>query len=133
MGDTDGEPQWLSAQQQATWRQFVAIMTRLPAALDTQLQQDSRLTHFDYFVLSTLSEAPDRRLRLRDLAEFANASLSRLSHAPVGPTPIGVFRDVEAPRYDELVREQVTDAVAARGRGRLEDLLAAGNVWDVVD
>lgn len=74
------EPHWLSDDQQAAWRSLVAIVTRLPAALDTQLQRDSSLTHFDYFVLSVLSEDANRRIQLRDLAKFANASLSRLSH-----------------------------------------------------
>ncbi|WP_328812829.1 MarR family winged helix-turn-helix transcriptional regulator [Rhodococcus sp. NBC_00297] len=74
------EMRWLTPAQQDAWRVLVAFVTRLPAALDTQLQRDSGLTHFDYFVMATLSEAPDRRLRLRDLADFANASLSRLSH-----------------------------------------------------
>lgn len=74
------EPLWLTDAQQAAWRALVAIVTRLPAALDTQLQRDSALTHFDYFVLSGLSENPDRRIQLRDLATYANASLSRLSH-----------------------------------------------------
>ncbi len=74
------EPHWLTDAEQAAWRSLVAIVTRLPAALDTQLQRDSGLTHFDYFVLSGLSENPDRRIQLRDLATYANASLSRLSH-----------------------------------------------------
>lgn len=74
------EPCWLTDSQQEAWRSLVAIVTRLPAALDTQLQRDSSLTHFDYFVLSVLSEDPNRRIQLRDLAKFANASLSRLSH-----------------------------------------------------
>ncbi|MGB3772425.1 MAG: MarR family transcriptional regulator [Rhodococcus sp. (in: high G+C Gram-positive bacteria)] len=74
------ETRWLDSDQQDAWRALVALITRLPAALDTQLQRDSGLTHFDYFVLATLSEAPGRRLRLRDLADIANASLSRLSH-----------------------------------------------------
>jgi 2-oxoglutarate/2-oxoacid ferredoxin oxidoreductase subunit beta len=59
-------------------------------------------------------------------------ALSRLSHNPTGPTPIGVFRDVTAPVYDELVREQVAQARSERGRGELAELLASGNVWDVV-
>ena len=50
------EARWLSDSEQAAWRSLVAIVTRLPAALDTQLQRDSGLTHFDYFVLSSLSE-----------------------------------------------------------------------------
>ncbi|MEE2033800.1 MarR family winged helix-turn-helix transcriptional regulator [Rhodococcus chondri] len=73
-------PRWLDASQQQAWRTLVALITRLPAALDTQMQRDEDMTHFEYFVLALLSEAPDRRLRLSALADEANASLSRLSH-----------------------------------------------------
>ncbi|GAA4480757.1 MarR family winged helix-turn-helix transcriptional regulator [Rhodococcus olei] len=71
---------WLNDEQQLAWRELIALTTRLPAALDTQLQRDAKLTHFEYFVLAVLSEAPDRRLQLSTLAAQANASLSRLSH-----------------------------------------------------
>lgn len=71
---------WLTAEQQQAWRPLIALAMRLPAALDAQLQRDADLTHFEYFVLSVLSEAPDRRLSLSALAADANASLSRLSH-----------------------------------------------------
>ncbi|MFD6860384.1 MarR family winged helix-turn-helix transcriptional regulator [Rhodococcus sp. NPDC060090] len=74
------EPRWLDDRQQTAWRSLVSVITRLPAALDTQMQRDADLTHFEYFVLAVLSEAPDRRLQLSVLAEDANASLSRLSH-----------------------------------------------------
>lgn len=74
------DPRWLDDRQQKAWRSLVAVITRLPAALDTQMQRDADLTHFEYFVLAVLSEAPDRRLQLSTLAEEANASLSRLSH-----------------------------------------------------
>lgn len=81
MGAQDStETKWLTGPQQEAWRSLVALVTRLPAALDTQLQRDSDLTHFEYFVLAVLSESPDRRLRLSELACQANASLSRLSH-----------------------------------------------------
>ncbi|KAA0021048.1 MarR family winged helix-turn-helix transcriptional regulator [Antrihabitans cavernicola] len=71
---------WLKPEQQRAWRAIIALSMRLPAALDTQLQRDSDITHFEYFVLAVLSEAPERRLRHSELAERANASLSRLSH-----------------------------------------------------
>ena len=86
------EPRWLTDSQQEAWRSVVAIITRLPAALDTQLQRDSSLTHFDYFVLSVLSEDTNRRIQLRDLAKFANASLSRLSHVVTKLEKIGWVR-----------------------------------------
>jgi len=59
-------------------------------------------------------------------------ALSRLSHNPVGPTPIGIFRDVRRPVYDELLREQVEQAQAGQRDGDLASLLGSGNVWDVV-
>ncbi|WP_369023984.1 MarR family winged helix-turn-helix transcriptional regulator [Nocardia cyriacigeorgica] len=55
-------------------------MTRLPGALDTQLQREAGLTHFEFWVLSLLSEEPGHRLQMSELAHRANASLSRLSH-----------------------------------------------------
>ncbi|WP_305091578.1 MarR family winged helix-turn-helix transcriptional regulator [Prescottella sp. R16] len=76
----DTDTPWLTPDQQAAWRTLVALITRLPAALDTQLQRDAGITHFEYFVLAVLSEADGRRLRLSELAADANASLSRLSH-----------------------------------------------------
>ncbi len=58
-------------------------------------------------------------------------ALSRLALNPVGPTPIGIFRDVDRPVYDDLVREQVEQSRAQQGDGDLQALLASGNVWDV--
>lgn len=76
----DEQPRWLSAGEQAAWRPFVALLFRLPAALDQQLQRDAGITHFEYMVLASLSEAPGRTLRMSDLATMASGSLSRLSH-----------------------------------------------------
>jgi DNA-binding MarR family transcriptional regulator len=72
--------EWLSDEQQAAWRPFIALLLRLPTALDAQLQKDAGINQFDYLVLSALSEAPCRTLRMSDLAATANSSLSRLSH-----------------------------------------------------
>jgi 2-oxoglutarate/2-oxoacid ferredoxin oxidoreductase subunit beta len=57
-------------------------------------------------------------------------ALARLAPSPTGPTPIGVFRDVAAPVYDDMVREQVERAKAAK-EPDLRALLESGNVWDV--
>jgi DNA-binding MarR family transcriptional regulator len=71
---------WLSPEEQAAWRSFVALLIRLPAALEAELQKDAGISHFEYLVLSSLSEAPGRTLRMSDLAALASGSLSRLSH-----------------------------------------------------
>ena len=59
-------------------------------------------------------------------------ALSRLSHNPTGPTPLGIFRSVERPVYDDLLNAQVEQARADRGTGDLQALLDSGNAWDVV-
>jgi DNA-binding MarR family transcriptional regulator len=58
----------------------VSTFTLLPAALDSQLQREAGMTHFEFEVMVALSRQPDRSLQLKDLAVIANGSLSRLSH-----------------------------------------------------
>ncbi|MDY7085787.1 MAG: MarR family transcriptional regulator [Actinomycetota bacterium] len=74
------EPRWLTDEQQQTWRRFVEVLIKVPAALEAQLQRDAGLTHMGYIVLVRLSEQPDRRLAMSKLAKSVTASLSRLSH-----------------------------------------------------
>jgi DNA-binding MarR family transcriptional regulator len=78
--DTGVQAPWLDEDEMAVWLQVVGLITRLPAALDVQLQRDSGMSHFEYAAMARLSEAPDRTLRMSTLAAFANGSLSRLSH-----------------------------------------------------
>jgi 2-oxoglutarate ferredoxin oxidoreductase subunit beta len=58
-------------------------------------------------------------------------ALSRLTLGTVGATPVGVFRDVEAPVYDELMEEQLETAKAQRGEGDLAALIASGDTWTI--
>ena len=71
---------WLNEDQQRAWRKLAAVTMLLPAALEAQLQRDADLTHFGYWVLAMLSEAPDRAVRMSELAARSNGSQSRLSH-----------------------------------------------------
>ncbi|WP_033340585.1 MarR family winged helix-turn-helix transcriptional regulator [Catenuloplanes japonicus] len=74
------DTQWLSREELATWVRLLTVVELLPSRLDTQLRRDSALTHFDYYVLAMLSEAPERTLRMTALAERTAATLARLSH-----------------------------------------------------
>ncbi|HEV7887943.1 MAG TPA: 2-oxoacid:ferredoxin oxidoreductase subunit beta [Acidimicrobiales bacterium] len=58
-------------------------------------------------------------------------TLSRLSHGPYEPTPVGVFRTVERPAYGEQIQRQLLDAQDRQGPGDLEALLASGSTWQV--
>jgi DNA-binding MarR family transcriptional regulator len=71
---------WLDADEQRAWLRLAGVMLKLSPALDSQLQRDSDLTHFDYLCLAMLSETEGRTLRMSDLASRTNASLSRVSH-----------------------------------------------------
>ena len=74
------QPRWLDDEERAAWLRLVGVVELLPGALDTQLRQDSGLSHFEYFSLAMLSEAPDHTLRMGALAQRTNATLPRLSH-----------------------------------------------------
>ena len=74
------DTRWLDADEQRAWLKLAGVMLRLAPALDSQLQRDSEMTHFEYLSLAMLSEAEGRTLRMSALAGLVNASLSRLSH-----------------------------------------------------
>jgi DNA-binding MarR family transcriptional regulator len=73
-------PRWLTAAELRAWLPVGGLLLKLPAALDAQMLRDSGLSHFEYLVLASLSEAPERTRRMSALAALANGSLSRLSH-----------------------------------------------------
>lgn len=75
------EPRWLSTDEQHTWRSFLGATRAVFEALDRELQRDAGMPHAYYVMLVALSEAPDRRLRMSDLARVTGSSASRLSHA----------------------------------------------------
>ncbi len=74
------DTRWLDAAEMNAWVKLIAVVELLPGVLDSQLRRDAGLTHFEYFVLAMLSEAPDRTLRMTALAHRTNATLPRLSH-----------------------------------------------------
>ena len=74
------ETPWLEPAEREAWLRLIAVVELLPGALDAQLRRDSGLTHFEYYVLAMLSEAPERTLRMTSLAQRTNATLPRLSH-----------------------------------------------------
>jgi 2-oxoglutarate ferredoxin oxidoreductase subunit beta len=57
--------------------------------------------------------------------------LSRLGNVDDGVTPIGVFRSVSRPSYDDQVQAQVDSAIAKQGPGDLAALLASGDTWTI--
>lgn len=78
--DGSSEVRWLDDEEMSAWVRLAAVLELLPGVLDSQLRRDAQLTHFEYFVLAMLSEAPERTLRMTALAARTTATLPRLSH-----------------------------------------------------
>ncbi len=65
---------------QELWRIFLSANVQLMERLDHELQQRSNLNLTDFEILSVLSESPDHRLRMSDLARQVLVSRSRLTY-----------------------------------------------------
>jgi DNA-binding MarR family transcriptional regulator len=76
-----GETRWLDAHEQQAWRAFLQSHVLLFAQLESELAGTAGVPMAYYEIMVQLSEAPDRQLRMSDLAAFSNQSRSRLSHA----------------------------------------------------
>ncbi|MER7335972.1 MULTISPECIES: MarR family transcriptional regulator [unclassified Micromonospora] len=88
---------WLDPDEQRTWRAFLTASRALMETLDRELQHDAGMPHAYYEILVRLSEAPQRRLRMSDLAEASGSSRSRLSHAVARLEAAGWVRREECP------------------------------------
>lgn len=119
-------PRWLDGEQQDSWRAFATAMVKLRWALECQLQQDAGLSFVEYHALARLSEQPRHTMRMSELAEVTNASLSRLSHL------------IKRLEYRELVRREpdpkdgrFTNAILTRAGMRLLSASAPAHVAKV--
>jgi len=77
--NSSSTPRWLNATEMKAWRGYIIASRRLLEALDLDLDAHE-LSMADYEILAQLSDAPDRRMRMSELAEVAMLSRSRLSH-----------------------------------------------------
>lgn len=142
------ETRWLNAEQQVAWRAYLLGTARLMAKLDDDLRRFG-IGINDYEILVRLSEAPDRRLRMADLADRLHQSRSRLTHT-VGRLEAaelvrrtscvsdkrGVWAELTdagftlleqaAPTHVEGVRDNLVDLADP------EDFAAVGRVFDTV-
>jgi len=92
------------------WLPLAGVLMRLPAALDAQLQRDAGISHVEYLVLATLSQAPGRELVMSDLAARANCSLSRLSQVVSRLERHDWVRRAPCAHNGRLTRATLTDA-----------------------
>jgi DNA-binding MarR family transcriptional regulator len=139
--------EWLTGDEERTWRGLVRMTSALNARLNRELQRTSGLSLADYDVLVLLTEAPDGRLRIFRLAAELHWEQSRLSHhlarmqhrglvareecptdkrgAYIGLTAAGrAAIEAAAPAHVALVRRLVFDGVPAGGLAEVDAFLA---------
>lgn len=138
------EPRWLDRGEQAAWLALAGMMIRLPGAFDAQLQRDSGLSLFEYFVLSNLSMSPERTSRMSELAYLVNGSQSRLSNVVKRLEERGLVRREPSPENGRHINAILTDegfeVVRRAAPGHVEavrhfvfDALAPGQVEQLHD
>ncbi|MGW6503036.1 MarR family winged helix-turn-helix transcriptional regulator [Nonomuraea angiospora] len=117
---------WLDADEQQTWRNFLAATQLINEALDRQLQRDVSMPHTYYMILVALSEAPGRSMRMSELAARAQSSQSRLSHAVARLEERGWVRRERCPDDGRGSFAVLTDdgfaALAAAAPGHVEEV-----------
>jgi DNA-binding MarR family transcriptional regulator len=120
------ETRWLTEREQEIWRSFLSATLGLTDALARQLQRDARMPHAYYEILVALSEAPERTLRMSELAGVRNSSRSRLSHAVARLEEAGWVRRRDCPSDKRGSFAMLTD----EGYAALE-AAAPGHVTEV--
>ena len=105
-----------------------------PLVFGKNLEKGIRLNGLDPEVVELGSGVTKNYLLVHDeqAAEPSLAYLlSRLRHEDGFPEPIGVFRAIDAPRYEQELSRQVAAARAHEGEGDLQTLFNSGECWTV--
>ncbi|MGA9871526.1 MAG: MarR family transcriptional regulator [Rhodococcus sp. (in: high G+C Gram-positive bacteria)] len=108
------EPRWLEPDEQQAWRAYLDATRLLLRTLDDQLTRDAGISFTDFELLVVLSEAPERRLRMSELADAVTTTRSGVTRAISRLVAAGWVVRV---KYDEDKRgmsAELTDAGATK-------------------
>ncbi|WP_051313509.1 MULTISPECIES: MarR family winged helix-turn-helix transcriptional regulator [Actinoalloteichus] len=103
------EPRWLSSEQERAWRAYFVGSSLLAYQLNRELQEARDITLPDYEILVRLSQSPDRRMRMSQLAGEVASSKSRVSHQINRMENAGLVRRMECPSDGRGVFAVLTD------------------------
>ena len=101
---------WLNAGQQNAWRCWLEATVLLADRLEHDLKLSNDLSNAEYEVMVRLSESPDRRLRMGDLADQTLVSKSRLSHQISRMESAGLVRREDCPEDRRGAYAALTDS-----------------------
>ncbi|WP_067968726.1 MarR family winged helix-turn-helix transcriptional regulator [Mycolicibacter icosiumassiliensis] len=122
------ETGWLNEEEQRMWRGYLDSTRLLLRSLDRQLVSDSGLSLSDFEILALLSEAPDRRLRMNELADITVTTRSGVTRAVKRLTDAGWVHQVKCEedkrgQYAELT-ESGLDKLRAAAPGHVQAVRA---------
>ncbi|GII01971.1 MarR family winged helix-turn-helix transcriptional regulator [Planobispora takensis] len=100
---------WLDAREMAAWRAYLSASHLLERRVEEQLKAESGLTHAQYEILARLSDAPDRRLRMTELARGVVVSKSGLTYQIGQLEKRGLVERATCPSDDRGVLAVLTD------------------------
>jgi DNA-binding MarR family transcriptional regulator len=103
------DTRWLNDGEQEVWRAFISAVDSFVDHLERQVQRDSGMPYTYYEILVALSEAPQRTLRMSELAGARSSSRSRLSHAVARLEEVGWVRRLACPTDKRGALAQLTD------------------------
>lgn len=107
---SDEPPRWLNQEERLAWIALNGVLIKLPFALDVELRRTGGISHFDYLVMSVMSESPQLTIPMNELAALANSSLSRLSHVVTRLEDKGWVRRVPCPGSRRTTNAVLTEA-----------------------
>ncbi|MPZ63669.1 MAG: MarR family transcriptional regulator [Propionibacteriales bacterium] len=107
---------WLSQHEQLSWRAYLRGTLALTTQLDKDLQKHHDLSLSEYEILAHLSETPEHRLRMSELATYLHYSRSRLSHTVSRMEKAGLVVRYSCPEDGRGILAELTKA----GRSLLE-------------
>lgn len=100
---------WRNDNEQSAWRAMATLVTKPRWALECQLERDADLSFMEYHALARLSEGPGNTLRMSELAEVTNSSLSRLSHLVKRLESRGLIRHEPDPKDGRFTNAILTE------------------------
>lgn len=128
-------PRWLGADEQQAWRAYLDATRLLLRDLDNQLTRDSGISFTDFELLVVLSEAPDRRRRMSELADAVTTTRSGVTRAISRLVDNGWVTRVKCDDDKRGMSAELTEAgmniLAAASPGHVEAV--RGKMFDLVD
>ncbi|MBN6057052.1 MarR family transcriptional regulator [Nonomuraea sp. RK-328] len=104
------DTRWLDDTEMAAWRAFLSTSHLLERRIEEQLKAAAGLTHPQYEILVRLADAPDRQMRMTELARGVVVSKSALTYQITRLEKAGLVERATCPSDDRGVLAVLTEA-----------------------